>query len=189
MRRWARRRSQCWWKSSPRRCSATTPTTFEQVENLLDLGNAGAVLNAVLTGSGLKPRGNPLGEAVAVAMPGLASGDGWEHIYGLLATACGYTYPVIDAMTLLDVEELTSYWAEHPPVHILAAAYLGLNGQKRPRISSNSSPGLGDRTGVGCRSLLAELGPGFASGDVHAALAPVELDFAELRRKARDASG
>lgn len=44
-------------------------TTFEQVENLLDLGNAGAVLNAVLTGSGLKPRGIPLGEAVAVAMP------------------------------------------------------------------------------------------------------------------------
>ena len=43
--------------------------TFEQVENLLDLGNAGVVLNAVLTGSGLKTRGNPLGEAVAVAMP------------------------------------------------------------------------------------------------------------------------
>jgi hypothetical protein len=43
--------------------------TFEQVENLLDLGNAGAVLNAVLTGSGLKTRGVPLGEAVAVAMP------------------------------------------------------------------------------------------------------------------------
>jgi hypothetical protein len=43
--------------------------TFEQVENLLDLGNAGAVLNAVLTGSGLKTRGSPLGETVAVAMP------------------------------------------------------------------------------------------------------------------------
>jgi hypothetical protein len=43
--------------------------TFEQVENLLDLGNAGAVLNAVLTGSGLKSRGSPLGETVAVAMP------------------------------------------------------------------------------------------------------------------------
>ena len=43
--------------------------TFEQVENLLDLGNAGVVLNAVLTGSGLKTRGSPLGEAVAVAKP------------------------------------------------------------------------------------------------------------------------
>lgn len=92
-------------------------------------------------------------------------------------------------MTLLDVEELTSYWSEHPPVHILAAAYLGLNGQKRPRISSNSSPGLGDRTGSEPGPLLAELGPGFASGDVHAALGSVELDFAELRRKAVTPAG
>jgi hypothetical protein len=46
--------------------------TFEQVENLLDLANAGAVLNAVLTGSGLKTRGSPLGETVAVAMPAAA---------------------------------------------------------------------------------------------------------------------
>jgi hypothetical protein len=43
--------------------------TFEHVENLLDLGNAGAVLNAVLTGSGLRTRGMPLGEVVAVAVP------------------------------------------------------------------------------------------------------------------------
>ncbi len=43
--------------------------TMDTVENLLDLGNAGAVLNAVLTGSGLKPRGNPVGEAVAVVIP------------------------------------------------------------------------------------------------------------------------
>jgi hypothetical protein len=42
--------------------------TQEAVENLLDLGNAGTVLNAVLTGSGLKMRGS-LGEAVAVATP------------------------------------------------------------------------------------------------------------------------
>ncbi len=37
----------------------------DQVENLLDLGNASVVLNAVLTGSGLKPRGTPVGEAPA----------------------------------------------------------------------------------------------------------------------------
>lgn len=48
--------------------------TLETVENLLDLGNAGAVLNAVLTGSGLKPRGDPLGEAMAVAIPGSGLG-------------------------------------------------------------------------------------------------------------------
>ena len=43
--------------------------TMDAVENLLDLGNAGAVLNAVLTGSGLKPCGNPAGEAAAVVSP------------------------------------------------------------------------------------------------------------------------
>jgi|SRR5271166_1953394 len=47
--------------------------TTDKVENLLDLGNASAVLNAVLTGSGLKPRGNPPGEAVA---PGFSPGAG-----------------------------------------------------------------------------------------------------------------
>src|SRR5712671_2096585 len=48
--------------------------TLETVENLLDLGNAGAVLNAVLTGSGLKARSDPLGEAMAVAIPGSGLG-------------------------------------------------------------------------------------------------------------------
>jgi hypothetical protein len=38
--------------------------TPDLVENLLDLGNASGVLNAVLTGSGLKP-GDSLGEAAA----------------------------------------------------------------------------------------------------------------------------
>jgi len=47
--------------------------TPDKVENLLDLGNASAVLNAVLTGSGLKPGGTAMGEAPA---PGISSGAG-----------------------------------------------------------------------------------------------------------------
>jgi len=47
--------------------------TVEVVENLLDLGNASAVLNAVLTGSGLKLPDSRLGEAVA---PGVGPGAG-----------------------------------------------------------------------------------------------------------------
>ena len=46
-------------------------TTPENVENLLDLGNASAVLNAVLTGSGLKSSGAAMGEASA---PGISPG-------------------------------------------------------------------------------------------------------------------
>jgi hypothetical protein len=45
--------------------------TADMVENLLDLGNASSVLNAVLTGSGLKLRDNRLGEAAA---PGVSPG-------------------------------------------------------------------------------------------------------------------
>ena len=41
-------------------------TTPDKVETLLDLGNASAVLNAVLTGSGLKPGGAAMGEAAAL---------------------------------------------------------------------------------------------------------------------------
>jgi hypothetical protein len=39
--------------------------TADRVENLLDLGNASAVLNAVLTGAGLRPHGTAAGEAAA----------------------------------------------------------------------------------------------------------------------------
>ncbi len=90
-------------------------------------------------------------------------------------------------MTLLDVEELTAYWAEHPPLHMLVAAYLGLGKEKRPREpsapSGEASIGFGQKTGSDITSLLAELGPGFGSGDVHAGLAPAVLDFTELRRQ------
>jgi hypothetical protein len=48
-------------------------TTPDKVENLLDLGNASAVLNAVLTGSGLKPGGAAMGEALA---PGTSTSPG-----------------------------------------------------------------------------------------------------------------
>jgi hypothetical protein len=48
--------------------------TPDRVENLLDLGNASTVLNAVLTGSGLKPGGAAMGEAFAPGTnPGAAS--------------------------------------------------------------------------------------------------------------------
>lgn len=34
-------------------------------------------------------------------------------------------------MTLLDVEELSTYWTKHPPVHVLVAAYLGVGVEKK----------------------------------------------------------
>jgi hypothetical protein len=84
-------------------------------------------------------------------------------------------------MTLFDVEELTSYWVEHPPLHILVGAYLGVGRRRRHMPSDgSSSDGAG---GLDLQSLLADLGPGFGAGDVHAGLPGVVLDFAELKRR------
>lgn len=92
-------------------------------------------------------------------------------------------------MTLLDVEELSRYWVDHPPLHLMVAAYLGVgkgNGRRaRPGPVAATASGGDANTDVG--ALLAELGPSFAGADVHAGLAPVVLDFAELRRGAKPA--
>lgn len=83
-------------------------------------------------------------------------------------------------MTLFQVEELTSYWAQHPPLHLLFAAYLGLGKDKRAPMPA----GPGRRPSSEVDSMLAQLGPGFSAADVHAGLASVVLDFAELSRRA-----
>ena len=84
-------------------------------------------------------------------------------------------------MTLFDFEELTAYWVEHPPVHVLVGAYLGVGKHQRKR-----APATMSNPGSDIQVLLAELGPGFgAASDVHAGLPGVVLDFAELRRQAR----
>jgi hypothetical protein len=90
-------------------------------------------------------------------------------------------------MTFLEVEELTAYWAEHPPLHLLVAAYLGVANERRPRkpsASSSETPSqFGNKAVPDIASLLAELGPGFGAGDIHADLAPAVLDFTELKRR------
>lgn len=92
-------------------------------------------------------------------------------------------------MTLFDVEELACYWIDNPPPHLMIAAYLGI-GKKRPKrtsVLSETAAGMSASSGeIG--HILAELGPSFASGDVHAGMGPVVLDFGELRRRI-DASG
>jgi hypothetical protein len=86
-------------------------------------------------------------------------------------------------MTLFQIEELTSYWAQHPPVHLLVAAYLGIVKSKNARLPPTSM-GRGQRSSSDSSSLLAQLGPGLGAGDVNAGLSPVVLDFAELRLRA-----
>jgi hypothetical protein len=81
-------------------------------------------------------------------------------------------------MTLLEVEELTQYWVDHPPLHLMIAAYLGVGDRSAKRASI---PQKRDSFDIG--AALVELGPSFLKGNVHAGLGPVVLDFAELRRR------
>jgi hypothetical protein len=91
---------------------------------------------------------------------------------------------VIDAMTLFDVEELTHYWIDHPPLHLMVAAYLGIGKQRSGHSSPSNAKAPAGRTSDGnVARFLAEFGNAFSNGDVHAGLNPVVLDFAELRRK------
>lgn len=86
-------------------------------------------------------------------------------------------------MTLLDVEELTRYWIDHPPLHLMVAAYLGIGKDRRRRAASERRPDGGTASpSAEIGRLLAELGPSFAGGDVHEGLSPVVLDLGELRR-------
>jgi hypothetical protein len=56
----------------------------------------------------------------------------------MLATACGYSFDQIDAMTMDQFTLLCDYWRDRPPLHMLAAAYLGI------KQSSNRPAPAGD---------------------------------------------
>jgi hypothetical protein len=79
-------------------------------------------------------------------------------------------------MTLFDVEELTQYWMDHPPTHLMIAAHLGAGNGRR-----SSYTGICSGRG-GIQQVLTELGPAFTSGDVHVGLRPAVLDFSKLRQ-------
>jgi hypothetical protein len=86
-------------------------------------------------------------------------------------------------MTLFQIEELASYWAQHPPLHLLVAAYLGV-GKGEHTVLPPTSRGRRQGPNPDLGSMLAQLGPGFNAGDIHAGLSSVVLDFAELLRRA-----
>lgn len=77
-------------------------------------------------------------------------------------------------MTLFDYEELCGYWSDHPPVHLLVAAYLGIKSSGSNGHSSVKPPSAQDFSEV-------RMFPGMAEGDIHAGLPQPVFDFAELR--------
>jgi hypothetical protein len=64
---------------------------------------------------------------------------------------------------------------------LLVAAYLGVEKRKHGPTPPTFTE-RGHRSSWEAGSVLAQLGPGFNAGDVHAGLPPVVLDFSELCR-------
>ena len=51
----------------------------------------------------------------------------------MLATVCGYSFAEIDELTHDDFSVLDAYWQQHPPLHLMAAAYLGVKPSKKQK--------------------------------------------------------
>lgn len=54
----------------------------------------------------------------------------------MLQTECGYTPDEIRAMTLLDVQRLSSHWSKHPPLRMLVSLCASSLGVKLPAMEA-----------------------------------------------------
>lgn len=84
---------------------------------------------------------------------------------------------MIDAMTLFDVEELSSYWHKHPPVHLLVAGFVGYKADEpavlTPEYYPVSTPLPPELLGI----------PGVAAGVLPPNMPAPIFDFDELMRR------
>ena len=107
-------------------------------ERVLDLEASIEQLNeavaAVLRTAGLRrpedgAGAQPMGEAQPVANSEASEPrEQLAALYGALATGCGYSYPVIDAMTLAEAGEIFAYWERDPPAHLIVQTIARLLG-------------------------------------------------------------
>lgn len=68
-------------------------------------------------------------------------------------SACGFTPPQIDEMTLADVAALFAYWRENPPTHEILKYVYRIAPKPEPQVASSSDP-----SGIG--SLIARFPDG-----------------------------
>lgn len=59
----------------------------------------------------------------------------------------GWTFDQIDDLTLAEAEALFEYWGEHPPVHELVAAFVGLKSKAKAASLSSSFDAFAALTG------------------------------------------
>ncbi len=80
-------------------------------------------------------------------------------------------------MTLMEFEELCSYWVDHPPVHILVAAFMGHKPQNDIALPPPEEPW---RQAIAGAQLLSV--PGMIGGEPDPLPAPI-WDFDALMRE------
>jgi hypothetical protein len=121
-----------------------------------------------------------------------AGGIDWGDLFGLCCTALAKTPREIGELTLPELDELLAYWRDHPPLHVLAAAYLGVKPQPKiadyapaTRISPSLVPDDPDRprpapapfndpSGMGALIAAAKARGGQVSMDMLIGMAPVK---------------
>lgn len=95
-------------------------------------------------------------------------------------------------MTLLEFEELLGYWAGHPPVHVMVAAYLGVKPQTSPAfppgaaLAPAAQPAEKRSAAGDVSRMMAQLtAAGFVTGYVYEGCEGAAVfDFAELKARA-----
>lgn len=79
-------------------------------------------------------------------------------MFGRLQTECGYTPDEIRAMTLFDVERLSRFWQQQPPVRDLLHAIAVWAGAVKPPAARKSKKQASAGTSLGAlKSLIGEM--------------------------------
>lgn len=47
-------------------------------------------------------------------------------MFAHIAMSTGWSLRQVRDLSLFDLRDLQAYWADHPPVHVMVAAYLGI---------------------------------------------------------------
>lgn len=153
---------------------------------------------AILRVAGLRPQeSDPKepgpGEAPSPGRPaaeGGRSGDGEPEstpreqlvaLYGALATGCGYSYRVIDRMTLAEAGEIFAYWEHNPPAHLMMQTIARMLGW-------SPLPAPASAAQVEQIAASPPLGLAVARGGTLDMPPPLDLDALRARNRARGAA-
>lgn len=62
----------------------------------------------------------------------------------MIITVTGWTWETVDSLTLPQATELTDYWADFPPLHLMVKNYMGIEskGKAKPKTQQSNEAEL-----------------------------------------------